>query len=188
MRSSGAEQTPGKQRLCTAASATACLPSHIQRSAHLEQASHCAGHVFAVRAELGHTHGSFEGEVVEQGAAAAVHHQRPPLVVDRQQDAAVGADCDGADLAAVLKGQRAAAGLSEVDLQAGGGSEGEANSEQAGGSGGTLAAAVGGGGRGASCGADAARACADGVVLVCPWALQRTCVTLFPTGVSSSLS
>ena len=69
---------------------------------------------------------------MEQGAAPAVHHQRPPLVVDRQQDAAVGADCDGADLAAVLKGQRAAAGLGEVDLQAG-----AANSEQTGG-GGTL--------------------------------------------------
>lgn len=54
---------------------------------------------------------------MEEGTAFAVDEQRAAILVNGQQQPAVGTDTDGAYLLAVFERKRGAGGLDEVDLQ-----------------------------------------------------------------------
>lgn len=86
------------------------------RAPDLQQLADRNGDVRAVGAELRGAHRRLEGHVVQQHAPLAVDDKRAAVLVDGEQEAAVGREAERADLLEVLKGQRLARRVREVDL------------------------------------------------------------------------
>jgi len=86
------------------------------RVPHLQQLPDRHRHHRAVGAELCRPDRRFERHVVQQHASGPVDDERPAVFIDREEEGAVWGEAEGPDLLEVLKGQRLAGGVSEVDL------------------------------------------------------------------------